>query len=597
MGGILAVSSVTRSLCVVLLVLGSAGPAAAGDRAGPLLLVQANTARQDFDELEGLKAFGEPRADPSTPQPTGDSGEAREKVDEDGESGVDTAPILQRLTRNPSPGDGFDELDGLKSFGQNWQDLTGSVARPLEGGQEPVSGEEEAAAVGAGQPAAAPEAAELSESQAPEIQAPEIQAPAAAALEPTGSPEGPAGAEEGDPKVGVGDPTAVREGIVVQKLPTLPEEAGQPDPAAGQSEVERAEVARQSQPPPALLEQEIERLFDPQPLEDQGLVLGALPEPGRGSDGAADPPPSKSSVPKEEQAQILSQLEELNPVVATVGEEKIYWTDVSNIAKRLPERYQGRLETVFPILLQRIVDLKLLATAGRRLGLDQGDDLRARVAAYEERLVSQAYLHRHLDNEVTPEALRNRYDEIVQERAARTRIRARHILLKTEADARQVIEELDQGVDFAELAKTRSIGASAANGGSLGRFSVDRMVPAFSAAALALSPGQYTRDPVLTQFGWHVILLEEGADQRSPDYGGLEPDVREDVSQRAIERLLRDLRASAQIEFFPDPDLAAAGAAAAPVEDEAAASEEAAAPEEAATPEEATTLEEATTPE
>ena len=115
---------------------------------------------------------------------------------------------------------------------------------------------------------------------------------------------------------------------------------------------------------------------------------------------------------------------------------------------------------------------------------------------------------------VTEEEMKQYYEENKDDYKEPETVRARHILVKTEEEAKKIIEALDAGEDFAELAKAHSLGGTKDRGGDLGYFSYEEMVPEFSAAAFALEVGQYTKEPVQTQFGYHVIKLEERNEEK-----------------------------------------------------------------------------------
>ena len=124
-------------------------------------------------------------------------------------------------------------------------------------------------------------------------------------------------------------------------------------------------------------------------------------------------------------------------------------------------------------------------------------------------------------------------------------------MLETEEEARAIIAKLDEGADFAELAKESSTGPSAPQGGDLGYFAADQMVPEFSAAAEKLQPGEYSKAPTQTQFGWHVIKVTDRREVPQVTFAEMESQLSEDISRSAVESILADLRAGAQIEILP----------------------------------------------
>lgn len=283
-------------------------------------------------------------------------------------------------------------------------------------------------------------------------------------------------------------------------------------------------------------------------------VSEALPLP----EAPAAPAASGPEVARLKEA--FEQMNAENPVVARVNGHEIRWAEVVSSADDLPARYREQIESVFPALLDRLVDLRLLADAARAEGLGEDAALRRRIAAYEDRLLSGALLERYLAENVTTAALRERYDALVAARRGDREIRARHILVDSREAAAAAIARLDAGEVFISLATELSQGTSAPRGGDLGYFHPSRMPPAFAEAVLALEPGEYSREPVETEFGWHVILLVDRRADDIPSFLDMQDKLREDATKLAVDRLLLALRQDAALEMFPEDAGLAAGA-------------------------------------
>ncbi|MCH8156091.1 MAG: peptidylprolyl isomerase [Proteobacteria bacterium] len=238
-----------------------------------------------------------------------------------------------------------------------------------------------------------------------------------------------------------------------------------------------------------------------------------------------------------------------DPVVARVDGEEIRQSDVMEMARALPPQYQAQLTQIYPLLVQRLVDFKLAGKAGRAAGLADDEAVRARVAKAEEQAIREVYLEREVLARITDDGLQARYKVYLANNPPATEHHARHILVTSEEAAREVIAKLDEGADFAELAKERSTGPSGAQGGDLGYFTADQMVPEFSAAAAKLEPGQYSKDPVQTQFGWHVIKVEDRRTAEPPGFEEVEPQLREGMARAAVEAIFKQLRDGATIEI------------------------------------------------
>lgn len=241
-----------------------------------------------------------------------------------------------------------------------------------------------------------------------------------------------------------------------------------------------------------------------------------------------------------------------DPVVAEVNGEPIRYSEVMASAQSLPQQYRQRIKEIFPALVDRLIDLRLLEQQAKAAGLADDPEVEERLAALKPQVMRDVFLQRRIEDYVTEARLDEAYAQYKKDNPAKTEVRARHILLESEDAAEAVIEELDDGADFVELAEERSTGPSAGQGGDLGYFTEEEMVPAFSAAAFALEPGDYSTEPVETQFGWHVILVEDRRTQQVESREEVEADLREDLQRQAVESLLADLRAEAEVEKYPE---------------------------------------------
>ena len=235
--------------------------------------------------------------------------------------------------------------------------------------------------------------------------------------------------------------------------------------------------------------------------------------------------------------------------VATVNDQTIYLDEVMQVAENLPEQYRRQpLDTYFDQLVDEVVNTRLAAIAAKEDGLESDPLLQRAIAIATNRILAEAYMAVEVRKMVTEEEIKDAYDRFVSDSDSREEVSARHILVDTEEEAKGLITKLSEGADFAELAKEFSTGPSGPNGGALGYFGRGQMVPDFEVAAFNLEIGTYTSAPVQTQFGWHVILLE---DKRTAQPASLE-EMREQIgtalSQQALARLIEEMRADATIE-------------------------------------------------
>jgi peptidyl-prolyl cis-trans isomerase C len=277
-----------------------------------------------------------------------------------------------------------------------------------------------------------------------------------------------------------------------------------------------------------------------------GLVCAAGLAAGHAAMAADQPPaPPTASVPAP------SPLPPPNTVVARVDGTELHLSDVEAAQQNLPPQAQKLpLEQIYPMLLDRLVDGALITEAGRKEHLEQDPELQVRLKRYEDRLIQEAYLNQAIKAAETEDQLKARYQTFAKDTAGREEVHAQHILVKTEDEAKSVIAELDKGADFAELAKKYSTDPSASSGGDLGYFGHDDMVKAFTDAAFALSPGRYSKTPVKTEFGWHVIKVEDRRAGKPPSFEEAREQLSRDLAHEIIDAKLQNLRGAAKIEEF-----------------------------------------------
>ena len=249
----------------------------------------------------------------------------------------------------------------------------------------------------------------------------------------------------------------------------------------------------------------------------------------------------------------LAQDSAEDPAVAKVNGKPILRSEVFKLASELPQEYQAQIGVIFPMLVERLVDLKLIALAAADAGLSDDAEVSRRLELHREEVMRDVFIERALAKVLTDEALQARYKTYLDENPPETEVSARHILLESEDDAKTVISDLDQGADFATLARERSTGPSSSQGGELGFFTKDQMVPEFAEAAFALDAGAYSKAPVETQFGWHVILVEERRTQPPPPFEDVEAELQSEVSRETVRDMVAEMREGAEIEIIENP--------------------------------------------
>jgi peptidyl-prolyl cis-trans isomerase C len=258
---------------------------------------------------------------------------------------------------------------------------------------------------------------------------------------------------------------------------------------------------------------------------------------------------------------------EANPVVARVNGEEIRLEDVMAAAAEAmppelravpPATLRAMLPPqVFEQLVDRAITDRAMVLAARAAGLDRDEELRRRLRALEENELREALLRREVLPRLTDEALRARWERDQAGRAPEEEVRARHILVASEADARNVLQEIQRGGNFEEVARRRSTDPAARNGGDLGFFRRADMVPEFANAAFALQAGQVSPAPVRTQFGWHIIRVEERRTSRGPSFEDSRDALRQQMIEEEVNAAIQRVRAAARIERLDAPAAAA----------------------------------------
>ena len=287
--------------------------------------------------------------------------------------------------------------------------------------------------------------------------------------------------------------------------------------------------------------------------------------------GAEKPAAAPAATPaeKEDPSKVLATV---NGKDVTVGEVDQAAGDLDPQFSRLPAD-QRRLAA-----LAALIDIKAMAGEAEKEKLDQSQEFKDRMEFLRARALHNEYFKDAVVDKISDADVRARYDKEIAAIPPQTEVRARHILVKTKEEAEAIIKKLEGGAKFEDLAKENSTDGTAANGGDLGYFSEGQMVPEFEKAAFALKPGEYTKEPVQTQFGFHVIQLEDRRTKQPPAFDQVKDQIRSIIMRERYVETVKKLRDGMKIDY-KDPAVEKA------MKDAAAAQEGAdkdEAPEEAA---------------
>ncbi|WP_404381567.1 peptidylprolyl isomerase [Caenispirillum salinarum] len=243
-----------------------------------------------------------------------------------------------------------------------------------------------------------------------------------------------------------------------------------------------------------------------------------------------------------------------DPVVARVGDQEIRRSELQSIkqsmAEQVPQVAMMPMEAVFQPLVERAIDSMLLTQAGRDAGLADSEEVQKRLDEAKSRIVQQVYLEQMIDDELTDARIQEAYEQFKQQTPEEPEVNARHILVETEEKAQELIDKLEGGADFAELAKQESTGPSGPKGGELGWFKKGDMVEPFAAAAFAMEPGAVSESPVQTQFGWHVIKVEDRRTAEAPPLEQVEGQLRQQLAQKVVAEKVQALREGTEVEIY-----------------------------------------------
>jgi len=240
-------------------------------------------------------------------------------------------------------------------------------------------------------------------------------------------------------------------------------------------------------------------------------------------------------------------------VLAKVNGAEIRQSDVALAEEELgPSLAQMDPATKDENVLAFLIDMKVVSKAAEDKKVQDGEDFKKRLAFTRSRLLMDSLLASEGKAATTDDAMKKVYEAASKEITGEEEVHARHILVETEDEAKAVEEELKKGADFAELAKKKSKDPGASDGGDLGFFTKDQMVPEFSTVAFALEPGKVS-DPVKSQFGWHVIKVEEKRKRKAPDFDQVKSQIETYVARKAQADYVGKLREAAKVERMDKP--------------------------------------------
>ncbi len=300
--------------------------------------------------------------------------------------------------------------------------------------------------------------------------------------------------------------------------------------------------------------------------------------PAAGSNNGEPPVTAEETKEAEDVAATFGGVEvkKGNPVVAKVDGKDITRVDVFRFIKMMPANVQQLPpQAIYPMALDQVVNTRLVQNKAEEAGLDNDPEVQQQLAMAKQQIIRSVYVQRAVDKEISDSDLKKKYDEAVGNTPDVQELKAAHILVDTEAKARDIIAKLKDGADFAKLAAENSGDpGNKDKGGDLGWFSKQDMVPEFADAAFKIGKGKVSETPIKTQFGYHVVKVEDTRKRPKPSFEELKPMLQTEVRREKLEAMLDNWKSAAKIERFDingnpvtEPEVApAAGAESAPAE-------------------------------
>ena len=237
-----------------------------------------------------------------------------------------------------------------------------------------------------------------------------------------------------------------------------------------------------------------------------------------------------------------------DPVIARVNGVDIKQSDLALAEEDVGADMQAASpEAKREHLISYLADIIMVTQAADKKNLADSPDFKRRLAFLRSKLLMGYELQQEAKTALTDEALKQTYDEAVKSMSGQEEVHARHILVEGEDEAKAILEQLKGGADFAKLAKEKSKDPGAAEGGDLGYFTKDQMVPEFADVAFKMYPGQLS-NPVKTQFGWHVIKVEDKRTRQPPEFEKVKDQIEAYLARKAQSDFITKLRQSAKVE-------------------------------------------------
>lgn len=251
-------------------------------------------------------------------------------------------------------------------------------------------------------------------------------------------------------------------------------------------------------------------------------------------------------------------------LVAIVNGKEIKRGDVEKAANKLKmQAPQADQRALFPMAVEQLINQQIIDDAAKKSNIKDSAEYKKRLDALNAELeeqkallpveiARQMFVEKRLKDKVTDKAIKEEYNKFRLENEGKVELNAKHIIVQTEAEAAQIIKELNDGAKFDDLAKQRSSGATAGAGGELGWFRREDMIPEFSDAAFKIKKGEWSKEPLKTKFGYHVIFVSDKRTREVPTFEQIKEGIRNKMVQETVADVIKGLRDKAKVELFDD---------------------------------------------
>ncbi len=241
-----------------------------------------------------------------------------------------------------------------------------------------------------------------------------------------------------------------------------------------------------------------------------------------------------------------------NPVVAKVDSQEITRGDVFSFIQQLPQETRKQpVQQLFPLAQEQVITARIVEAKSKKVNLDNDPEVKKRLDAAKEQIVRAVFINKEVEKKLTEERVKTTYEQYVKTFPEIDEVKARHILVETEKKAKDIVSQLNDGGAFETLAAEHSTDPTGKNGGELGFFAKnDNLVPEFVEAAFALQPGEYSKTPVKTEFGFHVIKIDEARKRPPADFETAKPFLESELRRVVLNEVIQEWREQAEIERF-----------------------------------------------